>query len=520
MEKLDGIAHRIPTGVYKLLLVVATVIWGLSFVVMKDAVDVLQPAYLIGFRFLATGAILAALFFRRLRAALSGERAVDYLVKGTILGVVCYLAFWVQTIGLDHTTPGKNAFLTATYCVIVPFAWWAIARKRPTAFNLVAAVMAVGGIGLVSLSGSLSELSMGFGDAMTLVSALLFAVHIVYVSKFSEKSDVLVLTLLQFAVGGVCGVAYGACFETLPPGRVPHAGLLDGHGLPRGVRVVRGPRHPERGPGARAARAGLAVPELGERVRRAVQRAAVWGRDRASPGGRLRPHLRCYSGERNVPAETQGGRRRPRLGPGNPRRPGGVAGNGRRVGRPGSRRQGSRRIEARGVIMEQERNNIVLIGMPSAGKSTLGIVLAKILNYQFVDADLVIQNQCDKTLQKLIDACGPEGFIQVENEILRDIEAENSIIATGGSAVYSDEAMKHLAEIGRVVYLQISYEELVSRLHDLQERGVVLKGGIGMSLRELYDERKPLYEQYAEITVNIDDLSITAASRKVADALR
>ena len=163
--------------------------------------------------------------------------------------------------------------------------------------------------------------------------------------------------------------------------------------------------------------------------------------------------------------------------------------------------------------MEQERNNIVLIGMPSAGKSTLGIVLAKILNYQFVDADLVIQNQCDKTLQKLID-------IQVENEILRDIEAENSIIATGGSAVYSDEAMKHLAEIGRVVYLQISYEELVSRLHDLQERGVVLKGGIGMSLRELYDERKPLYEQYAEITVNIDDLSITAAARKVADALR
>ena len=195
----------------------ATVIWGLSFVVMKDAVDVLQPAYLIGFRFLATGAILAALFFRRLRAALSGERALDYLVKGTILGVVCYLAFWVQTIGLDHTTPGKNAFLTATYCVIVPFAWWAIARKRPTAFNLVAAVMAVGGIGLVSLTGSLSELTMGFGDAMTLVSALLFAVHIVYVSKFSEKSDVLVLTLLQFAVGGVCGVAYGACFETLPP---------------------------------------------------------------------------------------------------------------------------------------------------------------------------------------------------------------------------------------------------------------------------------------------------------------
>ena len=94
---------------------------------------------------------------------------------------------------------------------------------------------------------------------------------------------------------------------------------------------------------------------------------------------------------------------------------------------------------------EPGRDNIVLIGMPGAGKSTLGIVLAKILNYQFVDADLVIQNQCDKTLQKLIDACGPEGFIQVENEILRDIEAENSIIATGGSAV---AAIQYLRRIG------------------------------------------------------------------------
>ena len=97
--------------------------------------------------------------------------------------------------------------------------------------------------------------------------------------------------------------------------------------------------------------------------------------------------------------------------------------------------------------------------------------------------------------------------------------AENSVIATGGSAVYSDEAMRHLAEIGKIVYLQISYDSLRGRLGDLQERGVVLKGGMGMSLRELYDERQPLYEKYAQITVNVDDLSITAAARKVASAL-
>ena len=165
------------------------------------------------------------------------------------------------------------------------------------------------------------------------------------------------------------------------------------------------------------------------------------------------------------------------------------------------------------------KSNIVLIGMPGAGKSTLGIVLAKILNKNFIDADLLIQNQCDKTLQKIIDAMGPEGFIAVENEVLSEIDATNTVIATGGSAVYSDAAMKHLASIGTVVYLEISYESLVSRLNDLQERGVVLKGGISMSLRELYDERKPLYEPYADITVNVDDLNITAAARKVASAV-
>ena len=166
------------------------------------------------------------------------------------------------------------------------------------------------------------------------------------------------------------------------------------------------------------------------------------------------------------------------------------------------------------------KDNIILIGMPGAGKSTLGIVLAKILNYNFVDADLVIQNQCDKTLQQLLDACGPDGFIEMENQVLSDMEFERTVVATGGSAVYSDKAMRHLSSIGRVVYLKISFEQLRDRLCDFQDRGVVLRNGISMSLRELYDERLPLYEMYADVTVDVNDLSITAAARKVASALQ
>ena len=170
--------------------------------------------------------------------------------------------------------------------------------------------------------------------------------------------------------------------------------------------------------------------------------------------------------------------------------------------------------------MNQAKDSIVLIGMPGAGKSTLGVVLAKILNKSFLDADLVIQNRCEKTLQSIIDAEGPEAFIEIENRILCGIAAENTIIATGGSAVYSDEAMRHLGELGPIVYLQISYESLVDRLCDLDERGVVLKGGVSMSLRDLYEERQPLYEKYADIIVDVNDLSITAAARKVARAVR
>ena len=169
--------------------------------------------------------------------------------------------------------------------------------------------------------------------------------------------------------------------------------------------------------------------------------------------------------------------------------------------------------------MLNNTSNIILIGMPGAGKSTLGVVLTKILNYNFIDADLLIQNQCDKTLQKVIDALGPDGFIEVENEVLCTLQADRTVVATGGSAVYSEDAMKHLSEIGTIVYLYVSYEELESRLGGLHERGVVMKNGMGMSLADLYAEREPLYEKYAEVTIEIDGLSVRDAARLVVDKL-
>ena len=169
--------------------------------------------------------------------------------------------------------------------------------------------------------------------------------------------------------------------------------------------------------------------------------------------------------------------------------------------------------------MTNNLDNVILIGMPGAGKSTLGVVLAKILGYEFIDADLLIQSKLDKTLQKIIDACGPDGFIEVENEVLCTLSAKRAVIATGGSAVYSDEAKKHLGSLGTIVYLRVSYEELESRLGGLHERGVVMKNGIGMSLHDLFEERRPLYEQYADVTIDIDGLTVRDAARRLVDQL-
>ena len=161
--------------------------------------------------------------------------------------------------------------------------------------------------------------------------------------------------------------------------------------------------------------------------------------------------------------------------------------------------------------------NIVMIGMPRVGKSTAGVVLAKVLGYEFIDADLIIQQKEGKLLREIIAEVGTDGFIEVENRVNSQIEVEKSVIATGGSVVYGKEAMQHLREIGTVVYLKVSYDILEKRLHDIKGRGVVLKEG--QDLRGLYEERVPLYEKYADITVCEDNLNVEQTIEKITEQL-
>ena len=158
-------------------------------------------------------------------------------------------------------------------------------------------------------------------------------------------------------------------------------------------------------------------------------------------------------------------------------------------------------------------DNIVLIGMPGVGKSTVGVILAKILGYKFVDADIVIQQEEGKLLREIIAERGVEGFIAVENRVNASLECDKTVIATGGSVVYGKEAMEHLKSIGKVIYLKVDYETIDKRLGNLKGRGVVLKKG--QNLYDLYMERTPLYEQYADITVDETNCNVEETIEKI-----
>ena len=145
------------------------------------------------------------------------------------------------------------------------------------------------------------------------------------------------------------------------------------------------------------------------------------------------------------------------------------------------------------------KTNLVLIGMPASGKSTVGVVLAKVIGYDFIDTDILIQRSEKKRLSQIIEVVGVDGFLQVENRVNASVEADHCVIATGGSAVYGEEAMRHFRKIGHIIYLKVDYETIRKRLRSIKQRGVALRDG--QSLRDLYEERTALYEKYADTVI-------------------
>lgn len=191
---------------YKFLIVLATLIWGSSFVIVKDTTDAVSPAWILVVRFGLAALILALVYLKKRELYLRK----DYIALGALFGFLLFMGYYLQTIGITDTTPGKNAFLTGTYCVMVPFFAWGISKRRPHAFNIVAAFMCVVGIGLVSLG---SGFSMSFGDLLTLCCAVFYGLHICFVSKFSQDRDIYVLTMWQFFFVTVFSLCSGALFE-------------------------------------------------------------------------------------------------------------------------------------------------------------------------------------------------------------------------------------------------------------------------------------------------------------------
>lgn len=164
------------------------------------------------------------------------------------------------------------------------------------------------------------------------------------------------------------------------------------------------------------------------------------------------------------------------------------------------------------------KDNIILIGMPGAGKSTVGVVLAKALGYNFVDSDLVIQKETGKRLFEIIDEVGIDEFLNIENRINAALSVEKSVVATGGSVIYGEEAMEHLKSIGKVIYLKTDYESLEKRLGNLLKRGVAIRSG--NTLLDLYNERVPLYEMYADITIDTKNKGIREVVEDISKTMR
>lgn len=159
--------------------------------------------------------------------------------------------------------------------------------------------------------------------------------------------------------------------------------------------------------------------------------------------------------------------------------------------------------------------NLILIGMPASGKSTVGVILAKVMKYHFVDTDLLLQEQTDQTLVEIINERGLDGFLHLEDELVSSLNVKRSVIATGGSVIYGEAAMENMKRLGTVIYLKHRYEVINSRLTNITTRGVAMKGG--ENLRDLYHKRTPLYEKYADITLDADGLTTEQTVEAIRD---
>ena len=160
-------------------------------------------------------------------------------------------------------------------------------------------------------------------------------------------------------------------------------------------------------------------------------------------------------------------------------------------------------------------SNVILVGMPSCGKSTIGVVLAKTMNKGFVDTDLLIQQKEGRTLQNIINENGNEYFRRIEEQVLLDVNVKDFVIATGGSAIYYDRAMEHFKKNGKIVYIKVSLETILERLNNIKTRGVTL--GEGQTLADLYEERVPLYEKHADIVIEAEQLHIEEIVEKIIE---
>lgn len=194
----------------RILLFAATVIWGSTFFIMKNTLDTMGSSFIMAARFTIGTVLLTLIFLPRLK-----KFNVGYFIGGAITGVVLALASIVQTVGLSYTTPGKNAFLTAVYCVIVPFLYWLTAKKRPTVYNVISAFICIVGIGFVTLN---KDLKFNAGDMLTLLSGIFYAVQILCIKKFGENRDVFLFTIAQFLFTAIiCWISF-AIFEEFPKG--------------------------------------------------------------------------------------------------------------------------------------------------------------------------------------------------------------------------------------------------------------------------------------------------------------